>query len=157
MARLESEQAMNPIYTIGHSNHERLVDVRSRPVSRHAPFANKRRLPVLCEEAGIDYVFLGEKLGARPLNKEMYDRGGKPDYGRIGSTPQFAEGIDELIGLSGSLITAIMCAEEDPTNCHRTVLIGPRLTERGVELRHIRKVSRPRSCSVPLPPPSALT
>lgn len=144
---------MNPIYTIGHSNHdweafhsllkeheiERLVDVRSRPVSRHAPFANKRRLPALCEEAGIDYVFLGEKLGARPLNKEMYDRGGKPDYGKIGSTPQYAEGIDELLLLSESLTTAIMCAEEDPSSCHRTVLIGPRLSERGVELRHVRK------------------
>jgi uncharacterized protein (DUF488 family) len=147
---------MNPIYTISHSNHDwetfyallkeheiqRLVDVRSRPVSRHAPFANKRRLPALCEEAAIDYVFLSKKLGARPLNKEMYDRGGTPDYGKIGSTPQYAEGIEELLVLSEGLTTVIMCAEEDHSNCHRTVLIGPRLSERGVEQRHIRKDGR---------------
>ena len=72
----------------------------------------------------------------------MYDRGGKPDYGKIGSTPQYAEGIEELLVQSEGLTTAIMCAEEDPSNCHRTVLIGPRLSERGVELRHIRKDGR---------------
>ena len=141
------------VYTIGHSVHtwesfqpllaangvDTLVDVRSRPASRHAPFANKRRLQAHLEDAGIRYIFLGEKLGARPLNKEMYDRGGKPDFGRIGSTPEFSEGIDDLVPVVEGSAVAIMCAEEDPANCHRNVLVAPRLLERGIEIRHIRK------------------
>ena len=68
------------IYTIGHSNHawedfsrllldndiELLVDVRSNPVSRFAPFANHRVLPDLLESVGIDYELMGGTLGGKP-------------------------------------------------------------------------------------------
>jgi uncharacterized protein (DUF488 family) len=31
-----------------------------------------------------------------------------------------------------------MCSEEDPTECHRHVLIEPVLAELGIEMQHIR-------------------
>ena len=32
---------------------------------------------------------------------------------------------------------AIMCAEKEPLDCHRTLLVGQALAGRGVEVRHI--------------------
>ena len=73
-----------PLYTIGHSNHtwesfspllldneiELLVDVRSNPVSRFAPFANHRTLPDLLESVGIDHEFMGGPLGGKPADQD---------------------------------------------------------------------------------------
>ena len=35
-------------------------------------------------------------------------------------------------------VVAMLCAEEDPTGCHRRLLVGRVLAERGVAVRHIR-------------------
>jgi hypothetical protein len=37
---------------------------------------------------------------------------------------------------------AMMCAEEDPLECHRFLMVGPELTKMGVFPAHIRKGSR---------------
>ena len=144
---------MTRIYTIGHSNHtwERfrdllrphgidvLVDVRSNPVSRFAPFANRRRLPTLLEQEGIHHVHMGGALGGKPADRSLYLPDGAPDYDKIGGKPEFLSGIEELVALGGERTVALMCAEEDPTHCHRSLLIGPALEQRGVTLTHIRK------------------
>ena len=144
---------MTTIYTIGHSNHrweqflallkgqaiETLVDVRSNPVSRWAAFANIRTLPGLLEREGIRHVFMGDSLGGKPADRELYDDNGTPDYGKIASQPAFQKGIEELMGVAADSRMALMCAEEDPSGCHRTLLIGPALEGRGVALVHIRR------------------
>ena len=100
------------IYTIGHSNHswesfssllrdngvELVVDTRTNPVSRFAPFANRRALPGLLESVGIDYEFMGGPLGGKPRDPNMYDAKGKPDYRKMRSTEEFADAIDQLAG-----------------------------------------------------------
>ena len=40
---------------------------------------------------------------------------------------------------------ALMCGEEDPTNCHRRLLVGRVLRGRGVEVMHIRAAGRVQS------------
>ena len=140
------------IFTVGHSNHtweefahllrqhgvEALVDVRSRPVSRYAPFANNPTLARLLQGEGMDYVFMGDSLGGKPSDRSCYDDAGKPDYDEIRSRDFFKMGIDELTALAGNSTLALMCAEEDPGKCHRRLLIGPSLAETGVSLSHIR-------------------
>ena len=140
------------IYTIGHSNHtwdtfasllrrhgiQVLVDVRTTPKSRHAPFASLDRLPGLLEAEGIQYVFLGDSLGGKPADDSCYDDKGNPDYKTMAARTVFAEGIEHLSGLAAESTVAIMCAEKDPARCHRALLIGPALEPRGVTLRHIR-------------------
>ena len=73
------------IYTIGHSNltwgsfgallrdHaiEILVDTRSNPVSRFAPFSNSRTLPDLLDRDDIEYVYLGGPLGGKPPRRVL--------------------------------------------------------------------------------------
>lgn len=144
------------IYTIGHSNHswesflpllrengiELVVDTRTNPVSRFAPFANHRTLPGLLESAGIDYEFMGGPLGGKPRDPSMYDAKGKPDYRKMRATDEFEEAIDQLAGMASRRTTAILCSEEDPTACHRLLLLGPALEERGYVQRHVRKDGR---------------
>lgn len=140
------------IFTIGHSNHtwesfapllagnqiELLVDTRTRPVSRYAPFANYRTLPDLLEGAGIDYEFMGGPLGGKPRNPAMYDSAGKPDYHKMRALDEFQEAISQLAGMASRRATAILCSEEDPSQCHRLLLLGPALEEEGCRLLHIR-------------------
>ncbi len=141
------------IYTIGHSNHpwerflallreqeiELLVDVRSRPASRWARFANKRVLPRLLGEAGVGHAYMGDSIGGKPVDPALYDASGQPDYAKIAGDGAFRQGIDRLLELAGCRRTAIMCSEEDPGSCHRTLLIGPALEGYEVVLCHIRK------------------
>ena len=102
------------IFTIAHSNHtwesfsplladngiELLVDTRTSPVSRYAPFANHRTLPDLLEAVGIDYEFMGGPLGGKPQNPAMYDSAGKPDYHKMRALDEFQEAISHSTHLS---------------------------------------------------------
>ena len=146
---------MTTVYTVGHSKHtwesfapliagrriEVLVDVRSNPVSRRAPFASARKLPELLAPYDIRYVHMGGTLGGKPSDGSLYDDRGNPDYAKMGATAIFEQGIEELMGLVSDSVVVIMCAEEDPTKCHRNLLGGAALEARGVELRHTRKDS----------------
>ena len=131
------------LFTLGHSNldwptFQRLldradigvvVDVRSHPVSR-LPYFNRGALKERLNAAGVGYVFMGVELGGRP-------RGGVPDYERMAASPLFAEGLAKVEVMAARTRPALMCSEHEPLNCHRCLLVGRRLAERGNELVHI--------------------
>ncbi len=141
------------IYTIGHSNHtqeafinllaeakiEVLVDVRSNPNSRWAPFANKDNLKELLESSQIRYLYLGDLLGGKPDDQDSYDyQTGKVDYKVIQGKEYFQRGIKRLLEGLKTYRVCIMCAEEDPTQCHRNLLVTESLRQEGVQAFHIR-------------------
>ena len=140
------------MFTIGHSNHsaqklagllkrcgiEVLVDTRSRPYSRHAPHFNRDAIEKSLSGAGIGYLFLGRELGGRPEGEEFYDGNGRVDYALIGCSKPFLDGISRLEGEIQSRTVALLCSEENPARCHRRLLVGRALEERGIPLRHIR-------------------
>lgn len=138
------------LFTIGHSNHaiEAFVellrrhgvtavgDVRSHPYSRYVPQYSREPLKAALAQAGIAYVFLGKELGARSENPACYKQG-KVQYDCLANQPQFAEGVKRVIeGLRKHSI-ALMCAEKDPLDCHRTLLVARKLHEAGLEIAHI--------------------
>ena len=139
-------------FTIGHSNHpvekliellrqhetEVVVDVRSSPYARYATHFNKKDIQRALEPQGIKYLFLGDVIGGKPKREEFYDDEGHVLYSRLSQSPGFQQGITRLIDEIRSHRVALLCGEEDPTDCHRRLLIGPVLVERGVELIHIR-------------------
>lgn len=141
------------IYTIGHSNHpiERFVallqqhgidavaDVRSTPYSRFNPQFSKEKLQSALTDAGIKYVFLGEELGARSKDPMCYDESGRVSYGRLASTELFRRGLDRLLTGVKERRIAIMCAEREPLDCHRTILVARELEKAGVPITHILK------------------
>ena len=143
---------MNTIYTIGHSVHDWetflglmtlhgvnvVVDTRSAPVSRRAAFANKRTMPSLLEQENLTYVFLGDALGGKPSDDDLYGQDGKPDYRKMRSLESFQAGIDAVLELAAEHTIALMCSEEDPSKCHRHLLIEPAMIQRGIGLMHIR-------------------
>ncbi len=143
---------MNHVFTIGHSNHpldtfigllkqhgiEVLVDVRSQPHSRYSPQFDAPELKISLPEAGISYLFLGRELGGRPEGEQFYDDDGYVLYSRIAETPLFHEGIARLERGVEQYRVAVMCSEENPTGCHRRLLIGRVLGGKSVEVIHIR-------------------
>ena len=140
------------IYTIGHSNHaierflellqackiETLIDVRSNPVSRYSPHFVKENLRGFLEANGIRYVYLGDKLGGKPGNPAFRDEEGRVSYALVAQSEAFRQGLDSAVREAGKGRTAIMCAEDDPRNCHRYHLDTPALAARGLTVLHIR-------------------
>jgi uncharacterized protein (DUF488 family) len=139
--------------TIGHSNLEleaflallaqhrvqTLADVRSRPASFRFPQFNREPLEAGLSSAGIRYEFLGETLGGRPADPRVYREDGLVDYAARRRAPDFIEGLERALALSGASVAALMCAEEDPLQCHRFLMICPSLLERSVTPVHIRR------------------
>ena len=142
---------MPELFTIGHSTHswekfpellrqhriEAVADVRSSPYSRRNPQFNRETFQAALRQQGIAYIFLGEELGARRLEPECYVNG-RADYAHIARTPAFARGLDRLGQDAARMRIAMMCAEKDPLDCHRCILVSPRLKERGISVQHIR-------------------
>ncbi|MET0532671.1 MAG: DUF488 domain-containing protein [Steroidobacter sp.] len=138
------------IYTVGHSNHPLprflellrgpgitlLADVRSTPYSRFNPQFRKDALAAALGEIGIEYLFLGEELGARSKDRACYDEG-RVSYRKLAETELFRQGIERLLDAAKSHTTAIMCAEKDPLDCHRTILVARVLETRGEQIAHI--------------------
>src|SRR4051812_7664203 len=144
---------MTRLYSVGHSNHalgffldllkrediQVLVDVRSSPYSRFAPHFNREELKPHVRSAGIQYLFMGDVLGGRPDGDDFYDAAGHVLYDEVAATTWFQEGIQRLSRGAASHRVAMMCSEEDPTDCHRRLLVARVLRDHGVEVLHIRR------------------
>ena len=139
------------IHTIGHSKHpidrfiallqqhdiDALADVRSTPYSRFNPQFNKEKLQTALASAGVRYVFLGEELGARTKDPSCYDEEGRVSYAKLAQTEPFRKGIERLLAGMQQHRIAIMCAEREPLECHRTILVSRELERAGVSVTHI--------------------
>ena len=141
------------LFTIGHSNHamedfidllrhhkiQVLIDIRSQPYSKHVPQFNRKELEAAIKSARIKYLFLGRELGGRPEGEEFYDAEGYVLYNRLADSPLFLEGISRLEeGIRKGFRIALMCSEEDPKDCHRRLLVARVLSNRGIEVYHLR-------------------
>jgi len=136
------------IKTIGHSNHaierfitllkaggvEAVVDVRSMPYSRRFPQFGRERLTQSLSSAGILYRYEGAALGGKPDPRRVGDGAG---YEQLAERPDFKDALDRLIAGSADTTPCLMCAEKEPLDCHRTVLVSRRLAERGAEIEHL--------------------
>lgn len=142
---------MKSVFTVGHSTHElerflelirdanveMLVDVRSQPYSRFSPQFNRSTLEATLRTEGIGYRH-DENLGGRPDDSDMYDSAGHVLYGRVAESRRFQRAVGVLEEVAGRMSVVIMCGEEDPTDCHRRLLVGRVLGDRGWTVRHIR-------------------
>jgi uncharacterized protein (DUF488 family) len=141
---------MTKLFTIGHSTHPAedfigllkqhgitaLADVRSHPYSRYFPQYSREALKASLARAQIAYVFLGKELGARSENPACY-RQGKVQYDLLALEPQFVMGLERLRAGMDRFCIALMCAEKDPLDCHRAVLVARQVHESGVPVEHI--------------------
>ncbi|MGB0551454.1 MAG: DUF488 family protein, partial [Alphaproteobacteria bacterium] len=104
--------------------------------SKRHPQYRKDELAARLKGEGIAYVFLGKELGARPDDPKWY-LDGRVVYDRIAATPAFDEGLRRVEEGASRLRIALMCAEREPLDCHRTLLVSRHLIRRGVSIGHI--------------------
>jgi uncharacterized protein (DUF488 family) len=140
----------HPVLTIGHSTHsaevflallrmhgvEAVADVRSSPFSRFNPQFNRDALERFLKLNGIVHVFLGRELGARSEDRSCYDHG-RVQYERLARTPLFQSGLDRVLEGATRFRMALMCAEKEPLECHRTLLVAKALAAQGQPVLHI--------------------
>lgn len=149
---LINDEAMSPqlrLYTIGYSPHTfegmvnllqkhdigLLADVRSHPYSARRPEFNHKNLKKILPEQGIDHLFLGRELGARYQDPSVFVDG-RADYELISRHPLFEQGLQRLRHELEKHSVVLMCAEKEPLQCHRTILIARGLRKE-VQIRHI--------------------
>ena len=147
---------LKPLFTVGHSNLDfeqfvkllrdcavkLLVDVRSRPQSSRFPQFSQPGFERLLAAEGIAYLFLGDELGGRPDDPDAYRPDGLADYRSRRKSYAFRAGLERLLKELEVHTLVMMCAEEDPLECHRFLMICPELVQAGIQPLHIRKGSR---------------
>jgi len=139
------------VYTIGYGNRDAdalwaalrevdvgiLIDVRSAPYSRFRPEFSKKPLAEAAQVRGLEYRFLGDRLGARPDDPGCYVDG-QVVYERVAERPAFHHGIDQVAAIAArARIPCLLCAENDPARCHRALLVAPALVEAGLQVVHL--------------------
>ncbi len=138
------------LLTIGHSNLPAdgfmtlvqdagvtaIADVRSVPFSRRFPWFSGPALAARLQGVDIKYLPFGDVLGGRPRDPALYCEG-VADYERMAATPQFRGGLDRVAEATGRFRVCFMCAEREPLDCHRCLLVARALAERGRTLGHI--------------------
>lgn len=148
----EGSRPKDRIFTIGHSNNsiehflslleqhniDVVVDVRSSPFSKFANQFNKQNLDLSIANARKKYLFLGRELGGMPKDDIYYDDEGFVLYWKIAESELFQHAISRICKGIASYTVALMCGEENPSNCHRRLLVGRVLNGYGAELLHIR-------------------
>jgi len=157
------------ILTVGHSNHsfahflellrrnsvEAIAEVRSYPYSNYSPQFDRETLKAALANEHIEYVDLGRELGGRPEGSNFYDADGHVRYDRLAATEAFRGGLARLEESAARHCMALLCSEEDPAVCHRAVLVGRVLRERGYEVEHIRGDGTRQADSEIFPPVTA--
>ena len=145
-----------PLFKVGHSNLDflpfvqllkdcsvdLLIDVRSQPRSSRFPQFSQPGFDKMIEDAGIGYLFLGEELGGRPDDADAYRQDGVVDYRARRKSYAFQAGVERVLDELQRASCALLCAEEDPLECHRFLMICPELVGRGIRPLHIRKGSQ---------------
>jgi uncharacterized protein (DUF488 family) len=139
------------VLTIGHSVHtfeffcsllqknqvEVVADVRSSPFSRFNPHFNREPLKKSLAARSVGYVFLGRELGARSQDRANYI-GQQVSYELLAASPLFNSGIQRVQSGAIKYRVALLCAEKDPIECHRALLVGRALEKGGIQVNHIR-------------------
>lgn len=121
-------------------NIDAVADVRSVPYSKVFHDYHRETLSATLKQANIHYVYLGDELGPRSKDDAHYDKCGQVQFDLLMQSPLYLAGLNRLqVGLDKGMRIALMCAEKDPADCHRSLLIGYDLyRQRQVIVQHIK-------------------
>lgn len=138
------------LYSIGHSNIpadrfiamlrgagvDAVADVRSSPFSRRFPWFSAKNLAPRLQQDGVLYLPFGDALGGRPRDPGLYCDG-IADYEAMARRDAFRAALDRLQADAAHRRVCLMCAEREPLDCHRCLLVTRALAERAVAVGHI--------------------
>lgn len=142
----------NTIYTIGYAGFSRgifiqelkkyrisvLIDVRSSPFSSFHSEYNKDILEAVLKENNIYYRNYAREFGARQDNLDLYTSDGYLDFEKVAKSDDFQSGLSKLCNsIKLGYVPALMCAEINPFDCHRAILVSRAFHECGYNVIHI--------------------
>ena len=141
---------MKTLYTIGYGNTpidiflpllqnnniDFICDVRSYPYGGYIPDYSRDKLEKTLNTSGIQYLFLGKELGGRVDDTTCYVDN-QIDYELVAKTTLFQEGIKRVVKGMEKFTIALLCAEKDPINCHRSLLITRHIALQHTDIKHI--------------------
>ncbi|MGD9567063.1 MAG: DUF488 family protein [Sedimentibacter sp.] len=145
---------MRNIYTVGYTafkidefisvlkkyNITCVVDVRSLAYSQHYPDYNKEVLNKVLESNGIVYRNYSAEFGARQTEKCYFSAKGYLDFNKYVKSDRFESGYQKVLtGIDRGYTYVLMCAETDPIDCHRSIMIGREFFKRGFVVKNILK------------------
>jgi uncharacterized protein (DUF488 family) len=119
----------------------RVVDVRSYPGSRHNPQFRREDMEQWVQLAGISYIWIRELGGRRRSIAESKHVALRHDafraYADYMESREFLAGVEKLLVLATSELTAVMCSESVWWRCHRRLLADHLVLVRGIEVVHL--------------------
>ena len=142
---------INDIYTVGYTSFTPdqmieilkklsigcLIDVRSVPASSYAPQYNQAEFSQKVQENGIYYRNYKE-FGARQSERRYYTEEGYLDFERYVLSEGFLLGKRKVLaGMELNYRFVLMCAEKDPLDCHRAIMVARPFSEEGFRVKHL--------------------
>lgn len=148
----EEKMVESTIYTIGYRGFDIddfivvlldhqvniLIDVRSKPYCKHHPWYDKPTLEETMKKVGIDYQNYIHEFGGRQEDECLYDETGVISYEAFAASKQFQSGVEKVRRhLSKGNTITFMCAEEEPLECHRAIMVARAFHESGYPVIHL--------------------
>ena len=145
------------VYTIGYSGFKindfilelhkyginLVVDVRSKPYSQYFSEYNKEKLEELLKDEKIFYRNYADEFGARQTNNSYFTNG-YMDFELFSQSDSFLNGVDKIVKtLEKGYKPVLMCAEKDPFNCHRAILVSRAFSLNGYNIEHLLPNNEP--------------
>ncbi|CAI2717059.1 DUF488 domain-containing protein [Nitrospina watsonii] len=75
-------------------------------------------------------------MGGLSEDESCYEDG-KLKYERVAETQLFWQGIRRVQEGADQDTITLMCAEKEPLNCHRAILVSRHLESQGLQVQHI--------------------
>ncbi len=114
-----------------------LIDVRSFPKSAYYKEYNKENLEKILNYNGIYYRNYNREFGARQENEKFYIKD-YLDFDLFTKSEQFLEGFEKIKNtIEKSYTVVFMCAEKDPSTCHRNIMVAKKFYEGGYDVQNI--------------------
>ena len=149
------------VFTIGHSTRtiadfihllkahavQRVIDVRTIPLSRHNPQFNRDQLSSALHRVRMHYTHMPGLGGLRHARSDSSNTAWRNasfrGYADYMQTVEFDDNLSRCIALARRERVVLMCAEAVPWRCHRS-LIADALIVRGIEAMEITSGIRAR-------------
>jgi len=160
-SRLRGDVRPLVVFTIGHSTRtiadfihllkahtvQRVIDVRTIPLSRHNPQFNRDQLSSALHRVRMHYTHMPGLGGLRHARSDSSNTAWRNasfrGYADYMQTAAFDENLSRCIALGRRERVVLMCAEAVPWRCHRS-LIADALIVRGIDVREITSGVRAR-------------